>query len=168
MKIGIVASQYNRSITDRLLDSCLRRLAELGVPKSSIAVVRVPGTLELPVATLALASQKRFDALICLGCVLQGQTNHHTIIAQGAAQGIQQVSLQYKLPIVFGVITPGTHKQALARSSGKSLNRGIEAAETAIKMVKVMRTLPHPSFGHPLPQGRGNKRPSPSREKEWG
>jgi len=141
MKIGIVASEFNKEITNRLLTSCLGRLAELGVPRKSVAVVRVPGALELPVAAQALVSKKRFDALICLGCVLQGQTAHHTVVAQGAAQGLLQVSLKKKIPIVFGVITPGTHRQALARSSGKTLNRGREAAETAVKMIKVMRSL---------------------------
>lgn len=141
MRIGIVASEYNRDIVERLLNSCLKRLGQLGVKQSSIPVIRVPGALELPLAAQAMASKKRFDALICLGCVLQGQTDHHTVVTQGAARGILQVSLEHKIPIVFGVITPGTHKQALARSAGRSLNRGIEAAETAIKMIRVMGKL---------------------------
>lgn len=106
-----------------------------------MTVVRVPGAFELPLAAQALASQKRFDALIALGCVLQGQTDHHTIVAQGAAEGIRQVSLAYKLPVIYGVITPGTHRQARARSSGKSLNRGAEAADAAIRMVHTLRSL---------------------------
>ena len=141
MRIGIAVSEYNPEITKRLLDSCLKRLGELGVASRDIRVVHVPGAFELPLAAKALAAQKRYDALIVLGCVLEGETGHHTVVAQGAAQGAQQVSLQYRLPVIFGVITPGTHKQALARSSGKTLNRGAEAAEAAVKMVKVFQSL---------------------------
>ena len=172
MKIGIVVSEFNKPITGSLLKSCLKRLNDLGVPRKSVSVVWVPGSFELPLAAQTLAAKGRFDALIALGCVLQGETEHHIIVARFAAQGIMQVSLQHKLPIIYGVITPGTHKQALARSSGKELNRGIEAADAAIRMVKAMRTLqrPHPAFGHPLPKGRGNKiiLPSPFREKGRG
>jgi len=141
MKIGIAVSEYNPEITSRLLDSCLKRLEELGVKQSSVAVVRVPGAFELPLAAQRLAAQKHFDAIITLGCVLQGQTDHHTLVAQGAAYGIQQVSLKFNIPIIFGVITPGSHKQALARSAGRTLNRGAEAAEAAVKMVKLMSEL---------------------------
>jgi 6,7-dimethyl-8-ribityllumazine synthase len=138
-RFGIVVSDYNRVITDALLTGCISTLTEHGVSEEEIHVSRVPGSFELPIGARLLMSQKRFDAVICLGCVIKGETKHDEYISQAVASGILQLSLMSSVPVIFGVLTPNTQEQAEARAGGKLGNKGIEAAETALHMAALKR-----------------------------
>lgn len=120
----------------------LSTLLEAGVPKQNITVRNVPGTYELPIAAqMVLAADPSVDAVICLGCVVQGETRHFEFICQSTAQGIKDVSLKYNRPVIFGVLTPDTMQQALDRAGGKYGNKGQEAAVAALEMVDLQNSL---------------------------
>jgi 6,7-dimethyl-8-ribityllumazine synthase len=134
MKIGIVVSDWNNDVTQTLLDSAKRTLKKQGVKESNILVRHVPGAFELTFGARFMAENDDPDAIICLGCVIQGETPHFTFICQGVTQGITQLNLDYDIPFIFGVLTTDTRQQALDRAGGKYGNKGDEAAVTAIKM----------------------------------
>jgi 6,7-dimethyl-8-ribityllumazine synthase len=134
MKIGIVVSEWNEEVTAALLEGAQHTLKSHGVPKSNIEVLVVPGSFELPHGAKILAEKYRPDAVICLGCVIQGETRHFDYICQGVTRGITALNLQFDLPFVFGVLTTDTLQQALDRAGGKYGNKGDEAAVTALKM----------------------------------
>ncbi len=135
LKIGIVVSKYNSDVAGRMLKGAMDVLVENKVKKSNIKVVEVPGSFEIPLACLRLAKTKKYNALIALGAVVQGETDHHIWIAEGITKGIMDVILKYEIPIGFGVLTAHNLKQVQARSQGKN-NKGREAAEAALKMVE--------------------------------
>lgn len=132
---GIVVSEWNTEITGSLLEGALALLKTANVSEENIKVVKVPGTYELAYGAQKLAISKRYDAILCLGCVIQGETKHFDFICAAAANGIMRVGLDNLLPVIFGVLTTDTQEQAQARSGGKYGNKGIEAAYTAIKML---------------------------------
>lgn len=132
---GIVVSEWNDQITGALLEGALETLKEQGVTKENIKTHYVPGSFELPLGAQFLAQQEAFDAVICLGCVIQGETRHFDFICDAVAQGICNVGLKYNKPVVFGVLTTNTLQQALDRAGGKHGNKGEEAAITAVKML---------------------------------
>jgi 6,7-dimethyl-8-ribityllumazine synthase len=134
MKIGIVVSDWNNDVTQTLLDGAKRTLKKQGVKESNIPVRHVPGAFELTFGARFMAENDDPDAIICLGCVIQGETPHFTFICQGVTQGITQLNLDYDIPFIFGVLTTDTRQQALDRAGGKYGNKGDEAAVTAIKM----------------------------------
>ena len=134
-RVAIVAARFNASIVDELLSGCLRRLASLGVPQDRVDVHRVPGAFELPVAAKVLAQTNRFSAIVCLGCVIRGDTPHFDYVAGEAARGIQQVALSESLPVIFGVLTTNTREQALDRTGGPHGHAGERAAEAAVEMI---------------------------------
>jgi 6,7-dimethyl-8-ribityllumazine synthase len=134
MKIGIVVSDWNNDVTQTLLDGAKRILKKQGVKESNIPVRHVPGAFELTFGARFMAENDDPDAIICLGCVIQGETPHFTFICQGVTQGITQLNLDYDIPFIFGVLTTDTRQQALDRAGGKYGNKGDEAAVTAIKM----------------------------------
>jgi len=134
MKIGIVVSDWNNDITKALLDGAKRTLKKQGVKERNIPVRHVPGTFELTFGARFMAENDDPDAIICLGCVIQGETPHFTFICQGVTQGITQLNLDYDIPFIFGILTTNTRQQALDRAGGKYGNKGDEAAVTAIKM----------------------------------
>jgi len=137
LRIGVVVSDFNADITGPMLDGALTTLAACKVKKANIRVVHVPGGFEIPFGCLTLIkSGKKYDALITLACVMKGETTHDVYIATAATNGIMNLSLQYKMPIAFGVLTTNNLAQAKARSRGKN-NKGIEAAITAITMAKL-------------------------------
>jgi 6,7-dimethyl-8-ribityllumazine synthase len=140
MKIGIVVSEWNDQITYALRDGAVQTLARHGVFENDILVVTVPGSFELTLGAQLMA-EKRVDAVICLGCVIQGETPHFDYICQGVAQGITQLNIKYNIPVIFGVLTTLTQEQAMDRAGGKHGNKGDEAAITAIKMVQLKRDL---------------------------
>ena len=140
MRFGVVASRFNEEITDALLASCRRTLAEAGVQESELRVVRVPGGFEIPWAAQRLASSKRFDAVICLGAILKGQTPQNEYIARSVFLQLHEISLSTGVPCVLGIITPATWAQAKARTRGK-MDRGREAAEAALEMARLRREL---------------------------
>ncbi len=141
-KIGIVAARFNAEIVDELLAGCVRRLQEMHIdPETRVETHRVPGAFELPVAAKAMAKTKRFSAVICLGCVVRGDTPHFDFVAGEAARGIQQVSIEETLPIIFGVLTTETFEQARDRVGGSHGHAGERAAEAAVEMISVLRSI---------------------------
>jgi 6,7-dimethyl-8-ribityllumazine synthase len=138
LRIAVVVSRFNEDISRRLLRGALAALEERGVQDPD--VLWVPGSLELPVTVLALAEKGNHDAIVCLGCVIRGETYHFEIVAGQAAAGIMQVQLDTGVPVAFGVLTTEDKEQALARSGPKN-NKGAEAAEVAIEMANLMREV---------------------------
>ena len=142
--IGIVVSQFNEFVTSRLLDGALDCLRNSGVPDSAVDVVRCPGAYELPQAAQHLAATSAYDAIICLGCVIRGETPHFDYVASASATGIQRVALDTGVPIAFGVLTTDTPEQAVARAGGGESNKGWESALSALEMAGLtgkIRTL---------------------------
>ncbi|MGH7763273.1 MAG: 6,7-dimethyl-8-ribityllumazine synthase [Candidatus Dormibacteraceae bacterium] len=138
LSIAVVVSRFNQDISRRLLRGALEALQEHGVEEPD--VFWVPGSLELPVTTLTLAEKGGYDAIVCLGCVIRGETYHFEIVANQAAAGIMQVQLDTGVPVTFGVITTEDREQALARSGPKN-NKGGEAAEAAVEMANLLHAI---------------------------
>ena len=136
-RVAIVAARFNQHIVDVLLSGCQSRLAMLGLGEDRIELHRVPGAFELPVAAKMLAATERFVAIICLGCVIRGDTPHFDYVAGEAARGIQQVAIETSVPIIFGVLTTNTEAQARERidKSSKHGHAGERAAEAAVEMI---------------------------------
>jgi 6,7-dimethyl-8-ribityllumazine synthase len=141
VRIGVVAARFNAQIVEPLLAGCLARLAELGVADSRIVIEHVPGAFELPLAAKLVARTKRFDAVICLGCVIRGETPHFDYVAGECARGIQNVALEQSLPVIFGVLTTNTEEQARDRIGGKHGHAGVRAADAAVEMIRLARSL---------------------------
>jgi len=141
LKFGIVVAKFNKLVTSKLLSSCLEELAKRGVVSEDIEVVPVPGAFEIPLVARTLASTKRFDAVICLGAVIRGDTPHFDYISAEASRGIGQAALDTNVPIIFGVLTTDTVTQAIERAEPRKFNRGGEAAKSAIEMATVIRAL---------------------------
>jgi len=140
MKIGIVVSEWNPEITESLFEACYKTLLDHGCRKKNILRITVPGSFELPAGAQLLTETKKPDAVICLGCVIQGETRHFDFICDAVANGLMQLSLKYGKPFIFGVLTPNNMEQARARAGGKHGNKGVEAAVTAIKMVALKKS----------------------------
>jgi 6,7-dimethyl-8-ribityllumazine synthase len=138
LSIAVVVSRYNEDVSKRLLRGALGALQEHGVEEPD--VYWVPGALELPVTALALAEKGGHDAIVCLGCVIRGETYHFEIVARQSAAGLMQVQLDTGVPIAFGVLTTEDRDQAQARSGPKN-NKGAEAAEAAIEMANLLRSI---------------------------
>ena len=141
MKIGIVVSEWNSEITNALLKGAFDTLIKHKAKKSNIIVKHVPGSFELTLGAQLLIEYSEVDAVICLGCVIQGETKHFDFICDAVANGITKVNLDYNLPVIFGVLTTNNQQQAIDRSGGKHGNKGDEAAVTAIKMVELKNSL---------------------------
>jgi 6,7-dimethyl-8-ribityllumazine synthase len=137
-RIAIVVSRFNELVTKKLLAGCQEALAEYGCGPEHQTVAWVPGSFELPFLAQKLAETGRYQALICLGAVIRGETYHFELVAQGAAQGIQAVALKTGIPVVMGVITTENLEQALARAGTRSGNKGWEAALTALEMIDAL------------------------------
>lgn len=142
--IHIVVSDWNTEITSKLLDGAKETLISVGVSESDIEIVRVPGAFELPVAAKSLLKSVNSDSVICLGCVIKGDTSHDEYINQAVATGITQLSIMSGKPIIFGLLTVNDQQQAEDRAGGKHGNKGIEAAITAVKMVHMQKQLGKP------------------------
>lgn len=141
LRFGIVASTFNESISDRLLAEAIKALYKAGAKEDDLEVVRVPGAFEIPLVARQLARTGQFDAVICLGAVIRGETPHFEYIAGEASRGIMQAAMDTNVPVVFGVLTTETVAQAAERADPKQYNRGAGAAITAIEMANVMRQL---------------------------
>lgn len=141
MKIGIVVSEWNREVTQALLEGATKTLVRMGISEDHIQVHYVPGSFELPLGAQFIAEYIKPDAVICLGCVIQGETRHFDYICQGVTQGIADLNLKYNLPFVFGILTTDTLEQAKDRAGGKHGNKGDEAAVTALKMAHMKKSL---------------------------
>jgi 6,7-dimethyl-8-ribityllumazine synthase len=141
MRFGIVVSEWNTEITNNLLNGARASLLLHGAKEKNIYIHHVPGSFELPMGAQLIAEYKKVDAIICLGCVIQGETRHFEFICNAVAQGITRVNLDYNLPVIFGLLTTNDQQQAKDRSGGKHGNKGDEAAFTAIKMIDLKNKL---------------------------
>jgi 6,7-dimethyl-8-ribityllumazine synthase len=137
MIFGIVVSEWNFPITGALLEGCKKTLLDHGANPDNILVTYVPGSFELPLGAKWALEKNKLDAVICLGCVIQGETRHFDFICEAVAQGIMNLNLEWGKPVVFGVLTPENMQQAIDRAGGKHGNKGDEAAVTAIKMSRL-------------------------------
>ncbi len=142
MRVAVVTSRFNDLVTDRLRAGCIDGLARHGVDPGSVFDVSVPGALELPLAAQRLATSGEVDAVICIGAVIRGSTDHHIHVGGQCAAGLSRVQLDSGVPVVFGVLTTDDVAAALERAGGKMGNKGFEAAATAIEMVDLLRQLP--------------------------
>ena len=140
-RVAVIAARFNAKIVDELLAGCLRRLRELGLSDDRVETHRVPGAFELPVAAKVLARTGKFSAVVCLGCVVRGDTPHFDYVAGEAARGIQQVAVDEALPVIFGVLTTNTEQQALDRIGGSHGHAGERAAEAAMEMIAMVANV---------------------------
>lgn len=141
MLFGIVVSEWNSEITGALLEKAIETLNSKGTKPGNISVRYVPGSFELTLGAQLMAENTDLDAIICLGCVIRGETPHFDYICQGVTYGITDLNMNYNMPFIFGVLTTGNIEQAKDRAGGKHGNKGEEAAITAIKMVALQREL---------------------------
>ena len=149
-RFAVVVSKYNDFITDRLQTGALAALAAAGVAPSDVTLVRVPGAFEIPLAALHAAESGRFDAIVCLGCIIRGETPHFDYIASAVAHGITDAAGETGVPMAFGVLTTDDEAQAQARSGPGADNKGREAAAAAIEMAALYKALsasPQRPFG---------------------
>lgn len=141
-KIGIIVSRWNEQVTGALKEGAMQTLLEAGVPRQNILDFEVPGSFELPsAAAMLLDANEDVDAVICLGCIIQGETRHFEFIAQAVANGIAKVGVEYTVPVIFGVLTCNTAEQAADRSGGKHGNKGVEAAASCLQMLHTHKMM---------------------------
>jgi 6,7-dimethyl-8-ribityllumazine synthase len=141
LRFGIVVSQFNSFITDRLLAGALDAFQQAGAAERQIEIVRVPGSFEIPIAAKKLAATGKFDSLICIGCVLRGETSHYDYVASETARGIQLAQLDTGVPMAFCVLTCDTLEQAIDRAGLKGGNKGYDSGLAAIEMAHLARKL---------------------------
>lgn len=141
MQIGIVASRFNEFITSKLLSGALDTLKRHQVQEEEIHIAWVPGAFEIPLAASKMAQSGQYDAIICLGAVIRGDTTHYDYVCNEVSKGIAQISLTNHLPVLFGVLTTESIQQAIERAGTKAGNKGSECAESAIEMVNLLRQI---------------------------
>lgn len=141
-RFAVAASRFNRVVTDRLVEGAAACFRQHGVSEEDVTVVWAPGAFELPLVASHLAESGTFDAIVCLGAVIRGETAHFEHVAGQAASGIQQVALETSVPCIFGVLATDTLEQALDRAGGKHGNKGWDAAASAIEMANLLDDLP--------------------------
>jgi 6,7-dimethyl-8-ribityllumazine synthase len=141
LRFGVVVSRFNSFITERLLGGAMDALLRTGAAEDMIDVVKVPGSWEVPLVAGELARQHRYDAVICLACVIRGETPHFDYVAAEAAKGVAHVAAETGVPVAFGVLTTNTLEQAIDRAGAKGGNKGFDAAMTAVEMANLLRTL---------------------------
>jgi len=139
LRVAIVASRWNDFVVSRLIGGATDALERLGASSDAITIIRVPGSFELPMAAKRAAMSDEYDAIICLGVVIRGETSHNEYIAAEAIKGIAQVSLETNLPITLGIVTADNLEQAIDRAGAKSGNKGFDAAMTAVELVNLYR-----------------------------
>jgi len=140
-RFAIVVSRFNEEITEGLLQGARERLAEASVPEENVTIIRVPGAFEIPITAQRLGESGEYDAIVCLGCLIKGETMHFEYIAEAASHGIMQAAAATGIPMAFGVLTALTEEQALERSRSGPDNKGREAAAAALDMAKLFRKL---------------------------
>ncbi len=142
LSIAVIVSRFNAEITDGLLAGAREALAEAGVGTDDVTVVRVPGAFEIPVTAMRLAESGKYNAVVCLGCLVKGDTAHFEYIADATARGIMDVALATAVPVAFGVLTAFTDEQAVQRSRPGPENKGREAALAAVEMATLFAGMP--------------------------
>jgi 6,7-dimethyl-8-ribityllumazine synthase len=141
LKFGLVVSRFNNFINDHLLDGALDALTRNGAEEKDLFIIKVPGAFEIPLAAKKMAGSGRYDAVICLGCVIRGATPHFEYISAEVTKGIAKVSLESGIPVSFGVITADNLEQAIERAGTKAGNKGWDAALSAIEMINLFKTM---------------------------
>lgn len=141
LKFGIVVSRFNEFITGRLLEGAKDALVRHGADEANISIAWVPGTFEIPIVAQKMAKSGKYDAVVCLGALIRGATPHFDYLAAEVTKGIAQIGLQSGIPTVYGVITTDSIEQAIERAGTKAGNKGFDAAETAIEMANVLRSI---------------------------
>jgi 6,7-dimethyl-8-ribityllumazine synthase len=147
-RFAILASRWNPRITDALVTGARKAFADHGVAEAAVDVVRVPGAWELPLAAARIAAARTHVAVVALGCVVRGDTRHYEQVADGCAQGLMRVALDYGLPVCNGVLAVEDHADAEKRAGGSHGNKGEEAAQVAIEMAYLLQTLPQSTGDH--------------------
>ena len=142
IKIGIIVSRFNNFITEKLLDGALEGLKSHGCEENDVTVIQVPGAFEIPLLADWMAASGKYDALVCLGAVIRGDTPHFEYVSEAVTRGIGEAIAKYRIPMGFGVLTTNNVEQAMERAGSKDANKGYEAALTALEMVNVIRRLP--------------------------
>lgn len=140
-KLAIVISRFNEEVTQALYQGAIQRLNELSFPEQYITVVWVPGAVEIPLTAQRLAKTDAFSAIICLGAVIRGDTNHYDYVCNMVSQGCLEVSLQHDIPTIFQVLTTENEQQAMARAGGEQGNKGRDAVDAAFAMVSVLEQI---------------------------
>ncbi len=141
MRVGIVASRFNEIIVNKLLGGAVDGLVRHGVEEENITAAWVPGAFEIPVVALKMVQSGKYDAVICVGAVIRGQTSHYDYVCNEVSKGIAQVSLNTGVPVIFGIVTTENIEQAIARAGSKSGNKGYDCALSAIEMVNLMSQM---------------------------
>lgn len=141
MLIGIVVADWNKEITHALYEGCYDTLLKHGAKAENIETIQVPGSFELTAGARLLAGSKKLDGVICLGCVIKGETSHNEYINHAVAHGLTNLSIATGKPFIFGLLTPNDMQQAIDRAGGKYGNKGIEAAVTAIRMIELKKQM---------------------------
>ena len=141
-RFAIVASRFNQSVVDQLVKGAKEGFKRQGVADESVDLIWVPGSFEIPLVAKRLASSGRYAAVVCLGAVIRGDTDHYEYVAGAAARGVAEASLSTGVPVIFGILTCATEEQALERAGGKEGNKGYDAASAAIEMANLLRQLP--------------------------
>jgi 6,7-dimethyl-8-ribityllumazine synthase len=141
LKIGIVVSRFNQFITEKLLDGALEGFKSHGGDDNQVTVVRVPGAFEIPLIADRMAASGKYDALVCLGAVIRGDTPHFEYVSEAVTRGVGDAVRKHRIPIGFGVLTTNDVQQAMERSGSKDANKGYEALLTAVEMVNVLRQI---------------------------
>jgi len=165
LHFGIVASRFNQFITDRLLAAALDALERAGATEKQIELIRVPGSLEIPIAAKKLAQTGRCDAIICIGCVIRGATAHFDYVCNEVARGVQLAQLDTGVPMAFCVLTCDTLEQAIDRAGLKSGNKGFDAGLTAIEMANLSRKLAGKSIAKSAAKSKSSERKSNPRSR---
>jgi 6,7-dimethyl-8-ribityllumazine synthase len=140
-KVVVIVSSFNETVTQRLADACLDELHKQKVPLSQVKLIRVPGAFEIPLAAKVCARLTSVAAVICLGAVIKGQTDHYNLIVENVARGIMDVSIETRKPVIFEVLACETFQLADERSKAKGINKGRDAARTALEMIRVLQTV---------------------------
>ncbi len=141
VKIAIVVSLFNPEITKKLLQGTVDKLIDLGLNENQVKIFEVPGAVEIPLAAKLLALTKKYQAIICLGAVIRGDTDHYHYVCEQVSRGCQQVMLECNIPVIFGVLTTKNEKQAMQRVTKPSHHKGIEAAEAAVRMIQLLERI---------------------------
>ncbi|MFZ1683134.1 MAG: 6,7-dimethyl-8-ribityllumazine synthase [Candidatus Zixiibacteriota bacterium] len=141
MKVGIVVSRFNNFFTDKLLEGAVDCLKRHGADEAKLAVAYVPGSFEIPAAAAKMAQSKKYDAVICLGAIVRGDTPHFDFIAAENSKGVAKLAMESEIPVIYGVITTDTLEQAVERAGTKAGNKGWDAAQAAIEMVNLYKVI---------------------------
>lgn len=140
--VGVIVAEWNKEITDALAQGAVETLSRYGVADKDIRLVHVPGSFELTTgADLMLSNCKEVDAVICIGCVIQGETRHFDFICEAVSQGVTNVAIKHEKPVIFSLLTTNNMEQAQERAGGKHGNKGVEGAVTALKMIRLQKDL---------------------------